>query len=109
MVVSISTSPETRAPMLTHESIEAIAGQGLASDRYATGKGFYTGVIEWDAHITFIAEEPFTALATNHGITLDPITLRRNIVTRGVDLDSLIGRKFQIGEAIFHGRKAWPP
>ena len=110
MIVSIFTSLETAAPMTSHESIEAVTQTGLSGDRYATGKGFYTGVVEWDAHVTFIEEEPFLSLAVSRGLQIDPKELRRNIVTRGVDLESLIGREFQIGErAIFRGRKAWPP
>ncbi len=110
MIVAIFTALETIAPMRSHESIEAIAGKGIAGDRYATGKGFYTGVPEWDAHVTLIQEEPFTALAASHGVQMDPRELRRNILTRGTDLDSLVGRNFQIGEqAVFRGRKAWPP
>lgn len=96
--------------MVSHQCIEAIAGKGLRGDRYATGKGFYTGVVEWDARVTLIQEEPFSLLAAKHGIQIDPKELRRNIVTRGVDLCSLIGREFQIGDrAVFRGRKAWPP
>lgn len=110
MVLSISTSLQTGAPATNHESVEAIAGKGLAGDRYATGKGFYTGVVEWDAHLTLIAEEPFASLATSHGIEIDPCLLRRNLVTQGINLGTLIGREFQIGEqAICRGRKAWPP
>lgn len=110
MVVAIFTSEETTAPMTGHQSIEAIAGKGLSGDRYATGKGCYTGVIEWDAHVTLIQEEPFVSLTANHGVRIDPKDLRRNILTRGTDLCSLIGRDFRIGDqAVFRGRKAWPP
>jgi hypothetical protein len=110
MVISLFTSPGTAAPMTRHESIEAVAGVGLAGDRYATGKGFYSGVSEWDAHVTLIAMEPFVDLAEMHGVQIEPEVLRRNIVTRGVDLNALIGREFRIGEqAVFRGRKAWPP
>lgn len=95
--------------METHERIEAIANAGLSGDRYATGQGFYSGMKEWDAHVSLIESEPFTNLKAQHGVTLDPRELRRNLLTRGVDLASLIGRKFRIGKAIFQGRKAWPP
>lgn len=110
MIVSIYTSEETAALVRSHESIEAIAGVGLAGDRYATGKGYYSGDPVWDAHLTLIAEEPFTALAAEHNVEIDPQILRRNLVTRGIDLDALIDRDFQIGEqAVFRGWKAWPP
>jgi len=109
-IVSIFTSLETKAPLLQHESIEAIAGKGLVGDRYATGKGFYTGVVEWDAHVTLIAEEPFSTLTASRGVEIDPQILRRNFVTQGITMESLIGREFQIGDhAILRGRKLWPP
>ena len=110
MIVSILTSTESKAPMVSHEAIEALAGRGLAGDRYATGKGFYSGVVEWDAHVTLVAAEPFESLVATHGVALEPEVLRRNLVMRGVDLNSLIGREFRIGDqAILRGRKVWPP
>ncbi len=110
MIVAIFTSVDTKAPVTGHQSIEAIAGKGLSGDRYATGKGFYSGVTEWDAHVTLIQEEPFISLAADHGVQIDPKDLRRNLLTRGTDLSSLVGRDFRIGDqAVFRGRKAWPP
>jgi MOSC domain-containing protein YiiM len=97
-------------PMVSHEVIDVIANVGIAGDRYATGQGFYTGVSEWDAHVTLIQQEPFDILAAEHGVSIEPGELRRNLVTRGIDLDALIGRRFRIGgQAVLRGRKAWPP
>jgi MOSC domain-containing protein YiiM len=43
-------------------------------------------------------------------VTLEPKELRRNLVTRGIDLNSLIGRRFRIGDqVVLRGRKPWPP
>lgn len=110
MIVSIFTSAASLVPMTTCERIEAIASKGLAGDRYAMGKGYYSGVVEWDAHVTLMAEEPLLSLAATHGVQIDPRDLRRNLVTRGTDLTSLIGREFRVGQqATFRGRKAWPP
>lgn len=110
MIAEILTSTQTEAALDSHQSIEAIAGKGLAGDRYATGKGFYSGVVEWDAHVTLLEREPFERLRADHGVDLAPSVLRRNLVTSGVDLDSLIGKEFQIGDqVVLRGRKAWPP
>ena len=84
-------------PVISHESIEVVANLGLASDRYATGRGFYSGVSVWDAHVTLIQQEPFDDLAAKHGLHIDPKELRRNLVTRGIVLSSMIGRRFRIG------------
>ncbi|MGE3804610.1 MAG: MOSC domain-containing protein [Gemmataceae bacterium] len=109
MLVGIYTSPESPLPMQRHESIEVLEQVGLAGDRYAIGKGFYTGSPEWDAPITLIQQEPFDALA-EQGLTMDPGEMRRNLVTRSINLNWLIGREFQIGDkVVLRGRRAWPP
>ena len=110
MVVAIFTSAASQEPIVSHDSIEVIANVGLAEDRYATGKGFYSGMSEWDAHVTLIQQEPFDLLLAEHGVKLDPKELRRNLVTRGVNLMPLIGREFRVGEqVVLRARKAWPP
>jgi MOSC domain-containing protein YiiM len=87
-----------------------MAGVGLSGDRCATGSGFYSGKSEWDAHVTLIQREPFDLLAAEHGVRLDPEELRRNLITRGVNLAALVGREFRIGEqVVLRGRKPWPP
>lgn len=109
MLVMILTATESAAPMVSHGKIEVLAGKGLSGDRYATGQGHYSGVVQWDAHVTLIAEEPFSE-AARQGVALMPAVLRRNLVTCGVDLKALIGREFRIGqEVVLRGRKAWPP
>jgi MOSC domain-containing protein YiiM len=109
-IVHIYTSPESDAEMTDHRSRLAIAAIGLEGDRYSLGTGYYSGVSEWDAQVTLMAIEPFEALERDHACILDPIILRRNLITRGIDLKSLIGREFKVGpEVVLRGRKAWPP
>ena len=109
MLVAIFTSPESTHPMCSHETIE-VTPAGLAGDRYATGRGFYSGTQEWDAHVTLIQQEPFDELLAQHGITIDPKELRRNLVTKNINVHWLVGREFQIGEkVVLRGRKPWPP
>ena len=89
---------------------EVIAGAGLAGDRYAEGRGTFSDR-EGNREITFVAEEALAAYAANPAaeITIQGPDLRRNLLTRGVELMDLIGRKFRIGEAIFLGLRACPP
>jgi MOSC domain-containing protein YiiM len=109
MLVGIFTSPESAQPMVSHESIEVITS-GLVGDRYATGRGFYSGKPEWDAPITLIQQEPFDELLTQHEITVAPQELRRNLVTKNINVNWLVGQDFQIGKTVvLHGRKLWPP
>ncbi len=109
MLAGIFTALESGQPMCSHDSIE-VTPAGLVGDRYATGKGFYSGDAEWDAHVTLIQQEPFDHLLAQQGMTVEPKELRRNLVTKNIGLSWLIGRDFQIGESVvLRGRKAWPP
>ncbi len=47
--------------------------------------------------VTLVAEEDVAACAEALGVTLTPIDTRRNLVTRGVDLAALVGRRLRIG------------
>ena len=110
MIRSIFTSEKTGAGLKFHNSASLIAGKGIEGDRYATGKGLYSRVKKWDANLTIIAEEPFLKLKEEKGIFVDPKDLRRNIIVKDVDLSSIVGKEFKIGEeAICLGRDYWPP
>jgi MOSC domain-containing protein YiiM len=43
------------------------------------------------------------------GLHLTPADARRNVVTRGIDLNTLVGREFQIGTARCVGRRLCEP
>ena len=79
------------------ERVRALAGIGLEGDRYATGVGHYSSRVEPDRHITLIAAEELDRLAADHGIVLAPGESRRNVTTRGIDLNALVGHRFRIG------------
>lgn len=109
MLVGIFTAHVSAQPMCSLNSIE-VTPTGLTGDRYATGKGFYSGDAEWDASVTLIQREPFDELLSQLGMAVEPQQLRRNLVTKNISLKSLIGRDFQIGTTVvLRGRKEWPP
>jgi MOSC domain-containing protein YiiM len=110
MIARIFTAPASGVEMTSFRSRQAIAGKGLEGDRYTLGTGFYTGVAEWDAHITLMQIEPVERVAQECGCALDPKIFRRNLFTRGVDLHSLVGKEFRVGsQVILRCRKLWPP
>jgi MOSC domain-containing protein YiiM len=78
-------------PTTDVETVEVKAGLGLVGDRY------YAVPAHFDAQITFFAAEVFDALLAEFGREgLAPILTRRNIITRGVNLNQLIGEEFTI-------------
>lgn len=109
-LTAILTSEATGQSMHERDAVELIAGHGIAGDRYATGRGYYSGVTEWDAQVTLIEQEPFDQQDMSTGQRVEPVDMRRNLVTRGIDLTKLIGVRFRIGEtAELRGTKPWPP
>ena len=103
-LLNIHTTPKARAGMIEHAQAELIAGVGIAGDRYAKGidKGTYSAQPDI-REVTLIEIETLEALARDHAITLAPDQHRRNLTTRDVPLNHLVGRRFHVGEVLLEG------
>ena len=108
-LVAIFTAPASGEPMLEHPRIEATVACGLAGDRYATNIARHDRGYTKIRHVTLVEEETVAALRRDHGIDVMPILLRRNLLTRGVPLAHLIGRRFCIGEVVLRGTELAEP
>jgi MOSC domain-containing protein YiiM len=97
-VESIHVSAEPEQPTHSIESVKAVAGKGLEGDRYFTGDGTYSHKPEPGRELTLIEAEAIEGLARQHGIDLAPGESRRNVVTRGIGLNDLVGHRFTVGE-----------
>jgi MOSC domain-containing protein YiiM len=80
------------------ERVRAVAEQGLEGDRQ-WGKG----------DITLIEAEALEGLAREHGIELAPGESRRQITTRGIALNDLVGARFRVGEVECVGTELCEP
>ena len=80
-----------------------VAGVGIPGDRYAEKRGTYSPRHHIDRQITLIEHETLEALARDHGVELAPHESRRNLTTRGVALNHLVGRYFAVGECVLYG------
>jgi len=85
-----------------------VVGKGIEGDRYFNGTGTYSptpGVRE----ITLIEMEVLEAMARGdpafpgEKVKLDPIDHRRNLTSRGVPLNHLVGKRFKVGGAVLRG------
>jgi MOSC domain-containing protein YiiM len=108
-VESLHIVAEKSQPMATVEAVQAVAGQGLDGDRYATGKGTYSEFPEEGRQITLFEQETLEALRRDHNITLEPHQTRRNVITRGVPLNHLVGRQFLVGAVLLEGTRLNKP
>jgi MOSC domain-containing protein YiiM len=74
------------------QSVRAIAGRGLQGNRY-----FFDGDAPAGQALTLIAVEAVEAMDREHGISIEPRESRRNVVTRGIDVNGLVGKRFRVG------------
>jgi MOSC domain-containing protein YiiM len=108
-VLQIWTAPAAAAPMVRSAAVEALAGVGLAGDRYALGGGTWASYPLQEKQVTLIDADEVDQVAREAGVPLTPGLTRRNLVTRGIALPSLVGRYFAVGEVLLFGTKRCPP
>jgi MOSC domain-containing protein YiiM len=106
-VEHIHTAPAEGAPLVSHDRIRAMAGVGLEGDRYAAPEGHSKKPAD-DRQITLIEAEAVEGVAAQ-GIYLEPGETRRNVTTRGISLNDLVGRRFRIGEVECEGVRLCEP
>lgn len=92
-------------PMLPVGEALAVVGRGLKGDRYGEGFGSFGD----HCQVTLIEGEHLDAIAAATGLRVMAGEHRRNIVTRGVDHDALVGRTFRLGRAVLAYREPRPP
>ena len=96
--------------MLSVAEARALPGRGLAGDRYAMGEGtFSPHPPKPDFELTLIEAENVEAFAESSGLPFTVEMARRNLVTRGADLNALVGREFTIGEVRIRGARLCEP
>ena len=84
--------------MESRESVHCVAGRGLEGDRFFDHDDDYKG------QVTFFQKEVYEDLCREIGVFDKPITaLRRNVITSDVDLNELVGKRFQIQGVEFEG------
>jgi len=108
-VVSVHIARAAGEPMVEIDPARAVAGRGLVGDRYYAEEGFYSDHPGPIREVSLIEEETIQALRRDHDLALAPGATRRNISTRGVPLNHLVGREFRVGEATLRGVELCEP
>ena len=103
-VEGIFITAEKRGLLERVESVHAFAGRGLEGNRY-----FFDGDAPPGQALTLIAAEAVEAMEQEHGISIEPYESRRNVVTRGIDVNELVGKRFRIGDVDCEGVQLCEP
>src|SRR5689334_1621214 len=108
-IQAIYTAPAEALPVIRRTQVHAHSGVGLDGDRYALGTGFWSRDHKVSRDVTLIEAEVIEALGDECGRPFDQGSFRRNIVTRGVRLNELVGKRFRIGELVLEGTTLCEP
>jgi MOSC domain-containing protein YiiM len=107
-VESIHIASAPTAPVKALDHVVLIPGVGLEGDRYALKQGTFFKP-QPDFELTLIEAEAIEALRREYDVELAPGDARRNIVTRDVPLNHLVGREFVIGDVPIRGIRLCEP
>jgi MOSC domain-containing protein YiiM len=93
------------------EHARALPDRGLEGDRYAAKAGTFTPAKDTARgyDLTLIEAEVLDSLTLADGSHLEYAAARRNVVTRGIDLNALVGRRFRIGDVECLGQRLCEP
>ncbi len=101
-VAGLLLAPDAETPLRQVEAATALAGRGLDGDRYARGAGTFSGRGQ-GYELTLVEAE----VLADVGLSWEDA--RRNVVTTGIRLNALSGRRFRIGAVECVGRRLAEP
>ena len=107
VVEAIYVTAKGGAPMVKVDEVRAVADGGLEGDRYMTRTGYWTNIDE--CQVTLIEGEVLDQIASESDDREQDGEHRRNIVTRGIELETLVGNQFSGGEAVMIFDRPRPP
>ncbi len=103
-VVAIHVAPQRGASHVALDQATLVPGRGIEGDHHHARP---SGVPA--SEVTLIEAETVAALNANTGLSIEASATRRNIVTQGIDLNSLVGKRFSIGNVLLEGIEPCDP
>ena len=104
-VEAIFLSPEHGELPAPVEKVHAHAGRGLEGNRYY----WEDGNAPPGTAVTLIAAEAVEEVSSEGDVSVEPAATRRNVLTRGIDVNDLVGKRFRIGNVECEGVELCEP
>jgi MOSC domain-containing protein YiiM len=97
--------------MIEKDQIEVVPGEGIMGDRYFRGDKKYEAdkYTRAPREITLISSEALDSCAQEYSTRITAAMLRRNLLTEGINLNNLVGKKFRVGEVELEGLELCEP
>ena len=97
-LIGIYIADKKAAEMAPAAEVRAVPGHGLEGDRYFKHEGTFSKPGKADREVTLVEAEAVEALARDYDVRIKEGETRRNLVTRGIALNHLVGKEFLVGE-----------
>ncbi|HLE15205.1 MAG TPA: MOSC domain-containing protein [Anaerolineales bacterium] len=108
-LIAIFIRPEAGEETTQLPQVHAVPGIGLEGDHYFRQPNKSEKPAHASREVTLIEEEAIQAVVRDYGIPMELGQSRRNLVTRNVPLNHLVGREFQVGEVVLKGIRLCEP
>ena len=111
IVESLFLAPQQDAPVQQQTSLQVLAGQGIRGDRYFLSQAPLSGTpaANRKEDLTLIDAAQLEHFNEHFGLRIPHGDFRRNIITRGIDLNALVGKRFRVGTALCEGMELCEP
>jgi MOSC domain-containing protein YiiM len=103
-ITAIFVAPSRHAEQLAVEAAQLKTGKGIVGDRFFGFRQKQPG-----RNLTLIEVEAIEEFNITYGLTIDPNATRRNILTRGIRLNELVGKTFRVGAVLCRGVELCEP
>ena len=103
-VVAIHVSPRRGGPCVPLAQGTLVPGRGIEGDHHHAEPD---GVPA--SEVTFVEAETVEAFNAETGLDIDAAATRRNVLTRDVELNPLVGKRFAVGTAVLEGLEPCDP
>jgi MOSC domain-containing protein YiiM len=108
-LVAIYISSTSGGEMLEKSAVKAVPGRGLKGDRFFLHSEDNLKKHDPSKEVTLIEIESLKALKRDYSIDIGIGDSRRNLVTKRVPLNHLVGQEFKVGEVILRGIRLCEP
>ncbi|MBV1882428.1 MAG: DUF1415 family protein [Pseudomonadales bacterium] len=103
MIIALYMAGEIGKDQRSVDTFEVVANAGVVGDRYF-GKNEYPG-----QNLTLIESEQIQRYNEEYNESIDLADTRRNIITKGINLNELVGKEFRVGEVTLLGVELCEP
>ena len=96
-VLKLGITDNNNKKIIEVKSIDVLANKGIVGDRH------FNEYNDPYCQLSLIESENIDYYNTKYGLNIPYTDFRRNVITKGIDLNNLIGKKLQIGNVKVEG------